>query len=207
MDPTLIAFAGVSLLLIVSPGPDMAVVTRNALVHGRRGVVLTTSGIAIALAIWVVATAVGLSALLRTSGEVLFALKIVGACYLAYLGIRTLLESRAVPPDLLAGVPPAAPAHAVFRQGFLSAISNPKLGVFFVTFLPQFVLPGQPAFARLLELGLAFAVMGWLWLNGYGLFVTRVRDYVTAPRVRRWMQRVTGVVLLGFGARLALERI
>jgi len=207
MDTQLLAFVGVSLLLSVTPGPDMAVVTKNALAHGRRGVLLTTSGIGLALVIWVTATAVGLSALLRTSGEVLFALKIVGALYLAYLGVRTLFESRQQPGDLLAGTAPAAPAHAVFRQGFLSAISNPKLGVFFVTFLPQFVLPGQAVLPRLLELGVTFAVIGWLWMNVYGLFVTRLRDVITAPRVRQWMQRVTGVVLLGFGARLALERV
>ncbi len=207
IDSALLAFAGVSLLLAVTPGPDMAVVTKNALAHGRRGVVLTTSGIALALVVWVTATAVGLSALLRTSGEVLFALKIVGAAYLAYLGIRTLVESRSRPGDLLAGTPAAAPAHAVFRQGFLSAISNPKLGVFFVTFLPQFVLPGQQVLPRLLVLGVTFAVIGWLWMNVYGLFVTRLREVITAPLVRQWMQRITGVVLLGFGARLALERV
>lgn len=207
IDATLLAFAGVSLLLAVTPGPDMAVVTKNALAHGRRGVFLTTSGIALALVIWVTATAVGLSALLRASEGILLALKIAGAAYLAYLGVRTLLESRAQPADLLAGAPPAAPAHAVFRQGFLSAISNPKLGVFFVTFLPQFVLPGQPVLARLLVLGVVFALIGWAWMNVYGLFVTRLRDFITAPRVRQWMQRITGVVLLGFGARLALERI
>ena len=207
IDTSLVAFAGVSLLLAVTPGPDMAVVTKNALAHGRRGVVLTTSGIALALVVWVSATAVGLSALLRTSGEVLVALKIVGACYLAYLGVRTLLESRSRPGDLLAGAPPAAPARAVFRQGFLSAISNPKLGVFFVTFLPQFVLPGQAALPRLLELGVVFAMIGWIWMNVYGLSVTRLREFITAPRVRQWMQRITGVVLLGFGARLAVERV
>jgi threonine/homoserine/homoserine lactone efflux protein len=207
MDTTLLAFAGVSLLLSVTPGPDMAVVTRNALAHGRRGVVLTTSGIALALVLWVTATAVGLSALLRTSSEVLFVLKIVGAGYLAYLGIRTLIESRRRPADLLAGAPAAPPAHAVFRQGFLSAISNPKLGVFFVTFLPQFVLPGQEVLPRLLELGVVFALIGWTWLNVYGMFVTRLREVITAPRVRQWMERVTGVVLLGFGARLALEKV
>ena len=207
MDATLIAFAGVSLLLAVTPGPDMAVVTKNALAHGRRGVALTTSGIALALVLWVSATAIGLSAVLRASGQVLFALKVIGAVYLAYLGVRTLLESRARPGDLLAATPPAAPAHAVFRQGFLSAISNPKLGVFFVTFLPQFVLPGQAVLPRLLELGVVFAVIGWTWMNVYGLFVTRLRDVITTPVVRQWMQRVTGVVLLGFGARLALERV
>jgi len=207
IDTTLLAFMGVSMLLAVTPGPDMAVVTKNALAHGRRGVFLTTSGIALALVLWVTATAVGLSALLRTSGEVLFVLKIVGACYLAYLGVRTLIESRRQPADLLAGAPVAPPAHAVFRQGFLSAVSNPKLGVFFVTFLPQFVLSGQDVFGRLLELGIVFAVIGWIWMNVYGLFVTRLRELITARRVRQWMERVTGVVLLGFGARLALERV
>ncbi|OLC24016.1 MAG: hypothetical protein AUG06_12030 [Actinobacteria bacterium 13_1_20CM_2_65_11] len=207
VDTPLLAFAGISVLLAVTPGPDMAVVTKNALAHGRRGVVLTTTGIALALSIWVTATAVGLSAVLRASGELLFVLKLVGAAYLAYLGIRTLLESRRRPADLLAEAPPPAPAYAIFRQGFLSAISNPKLGVFFVTFLPQFVAPGQALLPRLLELGLIFAVIGWTWMNVYGLFISRIRDFITAPRVRQWMQRVTGVVLLGFGARLALERV
>ena len=202
----MLAFVGICLLLSVTPGPDMAVVTKNALAHGRRGVILTTTGIALALSIWVTATAVGLSAVLKTSSELLFALKLIGAAYLAYLGVRALIESRRKPDDLMAGTPPAAPAHVIFRQGFLSALSNPKLGVFFVTFLPQFVTPGQALLPRLLLLGLIFAVIGWTWMNVYGLFVTRIRDVITAPRVRQWMERVTGVVLLGFGARLAAER-
>lgn len=205
-DTGLLAFAGICLLLAVTPGPDMAVVTKNALAHGRRGVVLTTTGIALALAIWIVATALGLSAVLRASGNALFVLKLIGAAYLAYLGVRTLIESRRRPGDLLADVPAAAPARAIFRQGFFSAMSNPKLGVFFVTFLPQFVAPGQAVLPRLLLLGAIFAVIGWTWMNVYGLFVTRVREFITAPRVRQWMERVTGVVLLGFGARLAVER-
>ncbi len=207
IDAALLAFVGVSILLAITPGPDMAVVTKNALAHGRRGVFLTTAGIAVALVLWVTATAVGLSALLRASANLLFGLKLVGAAYLAYLGVRTLLESRRPPADLLAQAPPAAAAHTVFRQGFFSAITNPKLGVFFVTFLPQFVLPGQPVLPRLLELGIVFAVIGFVWMNVYGLSVTRLRALITAPRVRQWMQRATGAVLLGFGARLALERI
>ena len=207
MDTELMAFAGVSLLLSVTPGPDMAVVTRNALAHGRRGVVLTTTGIALALSFWISATAFGVSALLRSSADLFFGLKLVGAAYLAYLGLRTLIESRHRPADLLSTAPPPAPAHAIFRQGFLSALTNPKLGVFFVTFLPQFVVPGQAVLPRLLELGLVFALIGWTWMIAYGLMVTRIRAFITAPRVRQWMERVTGVVLLGFGARLAAERL
>src|SRR4030088_2919351 len=185
----------------------MAVVTKNALAHGRRGVVLTTTGIGLALLIWAFATAIGLSALLRASGGLLFLLRLVGAAYLAYLGISSLLDSRRRPAALLAGGPPPTPAPAIFRQGFLSAITNPKLGVFFLTFLPQFVASGQSVLPRLLELGLIFAAIGWTWMNAYGLFVNRLREVITTPRVRQWMQRVTGVVLLGFGARLAVERI
>jgi threonine/homoserine/homoserine lactone efflux protein len=207
MDTALLAFVGISLLLAITPGPDMAVVTKNALAHGRRGVLFTTTGIALALAVWITATAVGLSALLRASGEAFFVIKLVGAAYLAYLGLRTLIDSRRRPNDLLATAPAPAPAHAIFRQGFLSAITNPKLGVFFVTFLPQFVAPGQAVLPRLFLLGVIFAVIGWTWMNVYGLFVSRIRDIITAPRVRQWMERVTGVVLLGFGARLAVERL
>jgi threonine/homoserine/homoserine lactone efflux protein len=206
-DAQLLAFAGVSLLLAATPGPDMAVVTKNAFAHGRRGVLLTTSGIALALLLWITATALGLSALLRASSGLMFALKLIGAAYLGYLGIRALLDSRHRPADLPGAAPAAAPGRAIFRQGFLSALGNPKLGVFFVTFLPQFVAPGQPVLPRLLELGIVFAVIGWTWLNAYGILVTRLRDVITTPRVRQWMQRATGVVLLGFGARLALGRV
>ncbi len=207
MDTELLAFAGISVLLAVTPGPDMAVVTKNALAHGRRGVMLTTTGFALAISVWITATAFGLSALLRASGEAFLVLRLVGAAYLAYLGLRTLIDSRRRAADPVAGAPASAPGRAIFRQGFLSAMSNPKLGVFFVTFLPQFVAPGQAVLPRLFLLGLIFAVIGLTWMNVYGLFVTRIRNVITAPRVRQWMERVTGVVLLGFGARLALERL
>jgi threonine/homoserine/homoserine lactone efflux protein len=194
-----LAFVGVSLLLAVTPGPDMALVTRNALAHGPRGVLLTTTGIAFALALWVTATAVGLAALLKTSALLFEALKLAGGAYLAYLGIRAWLESRRLPPDLLGRVPATAPAGSILRQGFISAGSNPKLGVYFVSFLPQFVDPGRPILGQLLLLGAVFALIGWSWMNLYGLLVVRVRDVITAPRVRQWMERVTGTVLIGLG--------
>src|SRR2546422_7869604 len=105
VDTPLLAFAGISVLLAVTPGPDMAVVTRNALAHGRRGVVLTTTGIALALSFWISATAFGVSALLRSSADLFFGLKLIGAAYLAYLGLRTLVDSRHQPADLLATAP------------------------------------------------------------------------------------------------------
>ena len=206
MSPLFLAFLGVAALITVTPGPDMAVTTRNALAHGPRGVFLTTAGITLALALWITASAIGLAALLRASAPLFLALKLLGGCYLAYLGIRAWIDSRRLHGDFLAttAAPPAA--GSLFRQGLLSAGSNPKLGVFFVTFLPQFTEPGRPLLPQLLALGATFAVIGLTWLNLYGLLVVRVRDVVTAPRVRRWMERVTGTVVIGLGARLVIER-
>jgi threonine/homoserine/homoserine lactone efflux protein len=200
-----LAFVAICLLLAVTPGPDMALVTKNALAHGPRGVLLTTTGIAVALVLWVTATAFGVAALLKASTTLFYALKVVGGAYLAYLGIRAWRTSLDKPADLLAGMK-ATPGGSILRQGMISAGTNPKLGVFFVTFLPQFVEPHQQLLPQLLLLGSVFAVIGWIWMVVYGLLVSRVRDIITAPRVRQWLDRITGTVLIGLGVRLAFDR-
>ncbi|HEY8762156.1 MAG TPA: LysE family translocator [Candidatus Dormibacteraeota bacterium] len=205
MSSLLLAFIAISLLLAVTPGPDMALVTRNALAHGPRGVFLTTTGIAIALLLWVTATAVGVAALLKASTTLFYLLKLIGGAYLAYLGVRAWLASREKPGDLLAGIN-AAPAGSILRQGLISAGTNPKLGVLFVTLLPQFIDTHRPLPPQLLLLGATFAVIGWTWMNVYGLLIARIRDFITAPRVRQWMERITGTVLIGLGVRLAFDR-
>lgn len=205
-DTTLFAFAGLALLLAITPGPDMATVTRNGLVYGRRGVLLTALGIGTALLGWTAAAAFGIAALLAASAMLFTVIKLAGAAYLAYLGIRSLLASRQPHPPSHLDDAPLAPAHRIYRTGFLSAILNPKLGVFFVTLLPQFVRPGQPLLPRMLLLGVIFSLIGIAWLACYGLLLTRLRDVIDTPRVRAWMERVSGVVLVGFAARLALER-
>lgn len=205
MSSLFLAFIAISLLLAVTPGPDMALVTRNALAHGPRGVFLTTTGIAIALLLWVTATAVGVAALLKASTTLFYLLKLIGGAYLAYLGVRAWLASREKPGDLLAGIN-AAPAGSILRQGLISAGTNPKLGVLFVTLLPQFIDTHRPLPPQLLLLGATFAVIGWTWMNVYGLLIARIRDFITAPRVRQWMERITGTVLIGLGVRLAFDR-
>lgn len=205
MSSLFLAFVAICLLLAVTPGPDMALVTKNALAHGPRGVVLTTTGIAVALVLWVTASAIGVAAVLNASTTLFYALKVVGGAYLAYLGIRAWLGSREKPGDLLAGMK-AAPASSILRQGLISAGTNPKLGVFFVTFLPQFVDPHRQLLPQLVLLGSVFALIGWTWLNVYGLLIARIRDFITAPRVRQWMDRITGTVLIGLGVRLAFDR-
>lgn len=205
-DSSLLLFAGLSLLFAAVPGPDMATVTRNCLAHGRRGVLNTVAGIALALSVWVVAAAIGIAAVLEASARLFSILEIIGALYLAYLGIRTLWATRhGIAPEEHEEAPPP-PAPQLLRQGYLSAQLNPKLGVFFVTFLPQFVDPGQPALPRMLLLGAIFGTIGIGWLIVYGLMLTRLRDVIGSNRVRVWMNRCAGVVMLGFAARLALNR-
>lgn len=211
MDSRLLAFLGISVLLIVTPGPDMATVTKNSLGRGRRGVLLTTLGIGCAILVHVTVAAVGLSALLRAASGLYTIVKLLGAAYLIFLGLQALWSTRSIQANDPSHEPPvAAGAGAVwgssYRQGFVSALLNPKLVVFFATFLPQFVAPGQPVLPQLLLLGVLFDALGVLWLAGYGLFVTLLRAFFASPPVRRRMERLTGTVLVLLGARLALER-
>lgn len=213
MDSKLLAFVGLAALLIITPGPDMATVTKNALSQGRRGASFTTAGIGTATLVHVTLAALGVSALLRAAATLFLAVKLCGAAYLTILGVRALWAARPLrtgqhgAPAAPETATPRARAGSPYRQGFLSALLNPKLVVFFATFLPQFIAPGQAVLPHMLLLGLLFDVMALLWLTGYGYFVTRLRAFFSAARVRRSMERVTGLVLVVLGARLALEKL
>lgn len=212
MDSRLLAFLGIAALVIVTPGPDMAMVTKNALSHGRRGALLTTLGIGTAILLHATLAALGISALLRTASALFAIVKLCGAAYLTVLGLRALWATRPTRSGKRAATSTANPAIPLkrpgspYRQGVLSALLNPKLVVFFATFLPQFIDPRQAVLPHMLLLGAIFDVMGVLWLTGYGLFVTRLRLFFSAAHVRRRMERITGLVLVTLGARLALEK-
>ncbi len=205
MTGRLLAFAGFSLLLALTPGPDFALVTRNALAFGRRGVLLTSAGLGGGVALWVAASAIGVVVLLERSAALFTAVRLAGAAYLAYLGARTLWASRREPPLLAMGPPQPRPASSIWRQGLLSASLNPKLGAFFVSVLPQFIDTRSAAIPQSLLLGAIFLVIGIAWMTVYGFSVTRLRDLLMSSRVRRGLERVTGVALLGFSAKLALD--
>ena len=210
MDARFLAFLGISTLLIITPGPDMAMVTKNALRHGRRGALLTTLGIGSALLVHATVAALGLSALLHAASGLYTIVKLCGAAYLVILGILALWSTRrggALHPDPEATEEPeTAKGVSPYLQGFLSAILNPKLVVFFATFLPQFVESGRPVLPQMLLLAATFDIIGMIWLTSYGLFVTKMRAVFRSPAVRRRMERFTGTVLIALGARLALER-
>lgn len=201
----LLAFSAFSLLLAITPGPDFALVTRNALAFGRRGALLTCAGLTAGVAVWVVASAVGIAVVLERSTALYTIVRVAGAAYLAYLGVRTLWASRRRPEPLEVD-PQRMTSHArIWSQGMLSASLNPKLGVFFVSVLPQFIDAHASPLAQSLLLGAIFLVIGIAWMLVYGLSVSRLRDALLSTRVRQWLSRITGVALLGFGAKLLAD--
>lgn len=202
-----LAFLGVCVLVICTPGPDTALTIRNSIVGGRRGGVLTAAGVAAGQLVWTVAASVGIAGLLQASQPAFTALKIVGAAYLAFLGVQSILaavrgrhdaeENHRRPPEL-------GPWSAV-RQGFISNLANPKMAAFFLSLLPQFVRDPSGGFAALLPLGAVFCLMTFGWLSIYAVVLDRVGPFVQRARVRRILDAVTGTVLVAFGIRLATE--
>jgi RhtB (resistance to homoserine/threonine) family protein len=208
MTVDLLPFLAISILLIVMPGPDTAVVTKNALLGGRRAGVHCALGVAIGLTVWTLAAALGIAALLQASAVAFLVLKLAGAVYLVWIGIQ-MLRSRdpvAAATEVGHGVARRARGGRALRQGLLSDLSNPKIAVFFTSFLPQFVHGDGPVFAPLLMLGIVFALITLAWLAAYGVAVGHASGVLRRPGVRRALDRITGVVLIAFGIRLAFER-
>jgi RhtB (resistance to homoserine/threonine) family protein len=205
----LLAFIGVSAIVIVIPGPDTAVVTKNVLIHGRRAGFGTSLGVSTGISVWTIAAAVGIASLVRASEVAFTALKLVGALYLIWLGIQALRAAsrEAAAEHASAGAGgPGLSARGGFRQGVLSDLANPKIGIFFTSLLPQFVTAGHPVLLPFLILGAIFVVMTAAWLAAYTLVAARAAETLQRPRVRAALDRVTGVVLIGIGLRLAAER-
>jgi threonine/homoserine/homoserine lactone efflux protein len=200
-------FFAVAIVVIVIPGQDMALTLRNTL-RGRRAGMATCFGVTSGLVIWAVAASVGLAALLAASEPVFLALRLVGAAYLLFLGAQALYSALRRRRRADAGTREAEPLAPVtaYRQGLLSNLGNPKIAVFFTSFLPQFTTGGRGAFSAMLLLGLAFCALTLLWLVAYASAIARVGDLLQRPVVRRVVDAVTGVLLTLFGVRIALER-
>jgi RhtB (resistance to homoserine/threonine) family protein len=202
-------FVGISLLVIIAPGPDTVIVTKNALLHGRDAALGTSLGVNTGLLIWTIAAAFGLAAVVRESAVAFTILKLVGAAYLVWLGIQALLAARrhSSHGPVIAGVSSRHVGVLLgFRQGLFSDLGNPKIAVFFTSLLPQFVSPGQPVLVPFLLLGGLFVLITLAWLCTYALVAARISSVLTRPRVKAALDSVTGVVLIGLGIRLALER-
>jgi threonine/homoserine/homoserine lactone efflux protein len=201
-------FVGIVVAIALLPGPDTAVVTKNALMHGREAALGSAIGINVGLLVWTIATAAGMAAILRSSAAVYDTLRLIGALYLIWIGARALWDSRA---------PSGAEAQCGAtrrvvnrrggcRQGMLSNLANPKVGIFFTSLLPQFVSAHGSALLQMLMLGSTFIVFNLAWLCSYAIAAVRLSDVLSRTRVKAAIDRVTGIVLVGVGLRLAIER-
>ena len=202
-------YLAVSTLLIVTPGPDTALVTRNALLAGRRAASFTTFGIGAGSIIWALASVFGIAVLLEDSVVAFSIFKFAGAAYLGYLGLRSLIVSFKTSKQASLTTPAPQTTHlgelVAFRQGLLSNLLNPKAGAIFATTLPQFINPGDSP-TRLVLMLLAYETILLIWLHIYGYLVSRAGQSRFGTRVRAILQGVTGVVLLTLGVRLAFEK-
>jgi threonine/homoserine/homoserine lactone efflux protein len=203
----LLAFLGISVLVIATPGPDTAVTIRNTLFGGRAGGIATAIGVATGQAIWALATSAGIVALLVASEPLFLAVKYAGAAYLMWLGVQSLRAAFRPTNHVAAQMPAARPLapRAAFGQGVVSDLGNPKMAAFFTSLLPQFAPPGDTSFAGLAALGLLFSLMTLLWLVGYALAIARVGNVLRRPAIRRALEGLTGATLIGLGLKLATE--
>jgi threonine/homoserine/homoserine lactone efflux protein len=233
----LLAFLGVSVVVICTPGPDTALTVRNAFAGGRGCGVATAAGVAAGQAVWTLATGLGIGELISASEPAFLALRLAGAAYLVALGLQSLWTaadrqhaSRLRPKGLWTtegsqlgdGLrsPTGGPGNRAggsgvagswltpgrgLRQGVISNLANPKMAAFFLSLLPQFASPERGA-AGVMMLGLVFCLMTFAWLALYSAAVDRARVVLGRPGLRRALEGLSGLVLVGFGARLVLQQ-
>ena len=205
LDPQVLAFALVAALVTISPGADTFLVVRNSLRGGRRDGFMTVLGISSGLYFHALLSALGVSAVLAHSATAFFVLKVAGAAYLAWLGLQSLRAGLGRVPPAPAGVIAEAPVPRLrsYREGMLTNLLNPKVIVFYLALLPQFMGPGDAVLAKSLLLAAIHCVEGILWLGFVAWAVDRSRRFFLKPALRRFLDALCGTVLVALGLRLA----
>jgi threonine/homoserine/homoserine lactone efflux protein len=207
VDGSFLTFLGVSILVIVAPGPDTALTIRNTLLAGRAGGVGTALGVSIGQLIWAAATSVGLVAVMLASEPVFRAVKLAGAAYLIWLGVQSLraaLGPRRPGPSVETATG-RLPTRAAFVQGIVNNLGNPKMAVFFASVLPQLTAPGQDMGSALMRLGVVFSTLTFAWLTVYATVISTAGRFLRASRLHRAIEAVSGAVLIGLGVRVAAD--
>jgi threonine/homoserine/homoserine lactone efflux protein len=195
----------VSIVVIVTPGPDTALTVRNTVLGSRRTGLLTALGVATGQAVWTLGAAAGIAALLVASEPAFLAVKFAGAAYLVWLGVQSLRAAlrRTHPPrsHATAPAPRTMTATTAYRQGVVGDLGNPKMAAFFTSLVPQF----NTSFAGMLTLGLVFCLITFAWLALYATAVAKAGEVLRRLRFRRTIDALTGAVLIGLGVRIATE--
>lgn len=201
-------FVLMCILLIILPGPDTAIATKNTVIVGKIGGLKTALGTCCALLIHTSAAVLGLSAIIVKSALLFSVFKYVGAVYLIYLGVKTLCSLKK--KEEAASVEMNSNGQVVntscFKQGFLTNILNPKVAVFFLTFLPQFVDSGSNTFIPFLIMGITYTVLTAVWFLLYVYLINQISAFMKKPKTQKMIEGITGTILIGFGIKLALEK-
>jgi threonine/homoserine/homoserine lactone efflux protein len=200
-------FLAGSILVTIIPGADMALVTRQVVLRGRRTAQATIFGNLSGLVVHALALAAGLSALLVASATAYTAVKLAGAAYLVVLGVQSIRGARAV---VAGGAENGARAGALggnaYLQGLISTVLNPKPALFFLSYVPQFVDRDGSVALQVALLAAIHIAIGFVWLSFYASLVARMHAVLARPRVKAVLARLTGAVLIGLGLRVATER-
>ena len=203
----LVGFVGASLAIIVVPGPDLVLLLRNAAAAGRRAATATAAGIMVGNAVLASAAVVGLTALFRSSAVLYDVVRLAGAAYLVVLGVQSLValvRRRGQIAPAVAGERPDA--GRAFRQGLVSNLLNPKVAVFYLALFPQFTLPGVPALVQNALFAALFCLLALCWYVLVLTLLARIERLLQRGRIRSGISAVSGTVLVGLGASLALTR-
>lgn len=209
IDQQVIAFAGIAALLTITPGQDTVLVIRNVIAHGQRAGVLTIAGICCGLFVHATFSAVGLSLILVRSATAFEVVKLLGAAYLIWLGIQSFWHAFHGSNREIGNFNPeqrSTIGWPCFVQGFLTNTLNPKVAVFYLAFLPQFISPDDWVFGKSMLLASIHWLEGILWLSIVTLFFGRFQMWFNRSRIKRTIEATTGAILIAFGARLTLEQ-
>jgi len=215
MDARYVAFVGIAALLTITPGADMALVAKNAFSRGRRASFATILGICSGLVVHATASALGLSVILAESARAFAVVKWAGALYLLYLGLAALWRAlHGVTPSPItrdanrdgAAEESGAAWWAGYVEGLFTNVLNPKVVLFYLTFLPQFIAPGDPILRTSLLLASVHIVMGLIWLSIYGAALRRLSAVMSRSSFRRTLEAATGGLLVAVGVRLAFAK-
>ncbi|MDN7431075.1 lysine transporter LysE [Burkholderia sp. AU16741] len=197
-------------LLNITPGPDTAYIVGRSVAQGRGAGLMSAFGISAGCCVHALACAFGLTALLAASATAFTVIKLVGAAYLIYLGVRMIVAKQAAAPSgaEAARVAAAKPLRQLFMQGFWTNVLNPKVVLFFVSFFPQFVSADSPHKAwAFLTLGAVFVAMSTVWTSGVAWVAGSVTQRFSGkPGVRKWLDRTVGSAFVGLGLRLAASQ-
>jgi len=199
---SLAAFVLAAGLLTITPGLDTALVLRTSTIEGSRKAILAMLGISAGLLVWGAAVAIGLAALLTASQLAFTVLKWVGAAYLVWVGLMLLIHPR----QRFDPAPSTVNRGNWFWRGLLNNLLNPKIGVFYVSFLPQFIPTGVAAGPYTFLLAVIHVVLGLIWLGTLIIATRPLNRALRRPSVVKTLDRLTGFVFVGFGVKLAVQR-